>query len=194
MEEQLNLENLAVYAASRELGLILHVLMKAQIRENKRLKEYAYREPIDVRIQHLHLKCKGFKKPINFSNKICKDLQKLMNQRNNILHGSVVVEESEEKEIFFDGNVPLYTSYQDPLDRPIRVLNKSVGFCQYKVEYDIVNNFIEYVLSFLDKDSLWFMKHIMNNIHIGYRPKDSISGVLLPEFLGLLHSEGFIKA
>ena len=59
--------------------------------EDERLRENAIRQPIDVRVKSLSITCEGFRTPVDFAAEPCKKYNSLVNERNDLLHGNVVL-------------------------------------------------------------------------------------------------------
>ena len=94
------------------VNLVIFILCRPDIRNNKRLFDSYFKENIDVRIQSLHIKCSGFATPIDWNSEQCKKYNSIINQRNDLLHGNIAVEKLKFSEIFFNGKVPVFKQYE----------------------------------------------------------------------------------
>ena len=71
------------------VNFLLFILARPEIKSNDRLYQTTIRQPIDIRVQSLHLNCNGFSSNVDYTAEECKKFQTLMNERNDLLHGNV---------------------------------------------------------------------------------------------------------
>jgi hypothetical protein len=90
------------------VNLLLYMLMKPELKKDERLSENTIRQHIDIRIKSLSHNCTGFKQPIDYTNDACKRHHSLVNRRNDLLHGNVVIDQLRFNEICFNGTVPIF--------------------------------------------------------------------------------------
>lgn len=132
------------------VNLLLYMLMKPVLKKDDRLRKNLIRQPIDVRIKSLSHNCMGFKTDVDYSDDACRRYHSLVNERNDLLHGNVVVDKLKFNEIYFNGRVPVFHSYSTMWDRAFGVAQESVGLELLKQERETVENLIEYIISCLD--------------------------------------------
>ena len=165
------------------INLILFILCRPDIKSNERLLQSTIRQPIDVRIQSLHINCVGFDDAIDYSSSECKKFHTLMNERNDLLHGNVEVNKLAIGDVYFNGNVPLFLQYEDFWDKSIGVSMKSVKFDQIQNDRASVNEFINYVLSKLKPEVKENVELIMSKGQLGFNHKTGRIGVLFPDHM-----------
>lgn len=165
------------------INLILFILCRPDIKKNERLFQNTIRQPIDIRVQSLHISCVGFESGLDYSSDECKNFHTLMNDRNDLLHGNVEVNKLSIGDVYFDKNVPLYLQYEDFWDKSIGVSMQSVKFDQIHTDRKAVNDFINYILSKLKTDIKDQVKMIMEKGQLGFNHKTGRIGVLLPEHM-----------
>ena len=83
------------------VNLILYNLMKPELAKDQRLKDSIIRMPIDVRIKPLSNNCHGFKQQVDYSMQACKDYHSLVNDRNDLLHGNIVIGKLKFNDLYF---------------------------------------------------------------------------------------------
>lgn len=132
------------------VNFLLYMLMKPALKKDDRLRENLIRQPIDVRIKSLAHNCIGFRADIDYSNEICRRYHTLVNERNDLLHGNVVIEKLKFSELHFNRKVPVFQSYSTMWDRAFGVAHRSVGLEVLKDERKTVEDLIEYIISCLD--------------------------------------------
>lgn len=163
------------------VNLLLFILMKPELKADERLRENLIRQPIDIRVKSLKNNCLGFKEAINYSLDICGKYHSLVNERNDLLHGNVVLEKLKFNDICFAGRVPVFNKYQSMWERSFGVRSKSVGLEKVNQEVLIVDDFIDYLLSCLDDNVRKNVLLISESFYLGLNKGNSRVGVLFPE-------------
>lgn len=165
------------------INLLLFVLMKEEIRRDDRLRENVIRQPIDIRIKSLHINCHGFSKPVDYADDACRRYHSLVNERNDLLHGNVVIEKLQFNEVYFNGRVPVFKEYRTMWERSFGVDMRSVGLDQLEAEARVVDDFIDYVLTCLDDRSRPQIDLLINTRDLGQESKTGRLGILFPPHL-----------
>ena len=165
------------------VNLVLFILCRSDIKSNERLFQNTIRQPIDVRIQSLHINCIGFESGIDYSSEECKKFHTLMNERNDLLHGNVEVNKLSIGDVFFNERVPLFIQYEDFWDKSIGVSMQSVKFDAIHEDRKVVDNFIKYILSNLSTDIKEQVELIMEKGQLGFNHKTGRIGILFPEHM-----------
>ena len=165
------------------VNLIIFILCRPDIKTNDRLFQSVIRQPIDIRIQSLHINCIGFESAVDYSSDECKNFHTLMNERNDLLHGNVEVNKLSIGDVYFDKNIPLFLQYEDFWDKSIGVSMKSVKFDRIQTDRDVVNKFIQYIVNKLKPEVKEEIEMIMEKGQLGFNYKTGRVGVLFPEYM-----------
>ncbi|RYF80036.1 MAG: hypothetical protein EOO29_15265 [Comamonadaceae bacterium] len=165
------------------LNLLIFVLARPDVKSDSRLSESIYRQQIDVRVRGLHLNCIGFERQIDYKSDPCKNFHRLINERNDLLHGNVVPEKQKFNEVYFLGNVPVFKEYRSLWDRTLAVEGESVGIGHLDQEIQTVEKFVEYVLSCLKKNEREFMQAVLGKRDLAKNSEDGRFGILFPDHL-----------
>lgn len=165
------------------VNLVLYVLMRSELKSDGRLRENAFKQHIDVRIKSLHLNCRGFKQAVDYSSPACGQYHSLVNERNDLLHGNIVIEKLRFNEVFFSGKIPVFKEYRSMWHRAFDVQRNSVGLDKVMDELRVVNNFIDYVLSCLDDQMRPNLEHVISSMELGFHEVDDRIGILFAEHL-----------
>ncbi|KMT56622.1 hypothetical protein [Pseudomonas fildesensis] len=163
------------------INLLIFALAKPEIKANDRLFQSIVRQPIDIRIQSLHLNCNGFNGLIDYAAQECKAFHTLMNERNDLLHGNVEVGKLSIGDIYFRGNLPLFIQYDDFWSVSIGASMRSVGYDSIHQDHKAVEDFIEFVMGQLDKDVVEHVRRIIETGELGFNKKTGRLGILIPE-------------
>lgn len=163
------------------VNLILFVLCRADMKNNERLFKNILRQPIDVRVQSLHINCVGFNRFVDYKSEECKKFHTLMNDRNDLLHGNIEIAKLSIGDVFFNGNVPIFTQYEDFWDKSIGVSMQSVKFSTIHEDRKIVDDFINYILSSLNADIKPQIELIMEKEQLGFNPQTGRFGILFSD-------------
>ncbi|MFT7099058.1 MAG: hypothetical protein ACJAS6_000928 [Rickettsiales bacterium] len=136
------------------INLLIFILIKPQVRKNKRLYDHYLKSPIDVRILQLNMQCLGFKGDLDKDDVRFKKFHTLMNARNNTLHGNVDLNLYKVCNLYYhDKNIPLFDdiSYSDNYPKFLEdSIFRNIPVEKAKMDYKITLNFIEYVLENLE--------------------------------------------
>lgn len=160
------------------VNLLLYLLMKPALKKDDRLRENIIRQPIDVRIKSLSHNCIGFKADIDYSNEACRRYHSLVNERNDLLHGNVVVDKLKFNEIFFNGRVPIFQTYSTMWERAFGVTQKSVGLELLKQERESVERLVEYIMSCIEDARQDQIRMVIERHELGMCLDDGRLGVL----------------
>jgi len=163
------------------VNFFMLVLAKPEIRNDERMREDFGRRPIDVRIKSLHLVCEGFAHPVTGSEDEFKAFLRIMNRRNDTLHGNVDPRASTGEEILFDfGTIPLLNSHhtfsQIALANALANLSPEATLDSV----DAIRKFVEFLLSRLQPDPRALVGRAMEELHLGFRTETGSIGVILP--------------
>jgi hypothetical protein len=175
----LSLRMIAPVLAESFINLLLFILARPEVKADSRFYETVLRSQVDVRVRGLHLYCMNFDSPVDTSVKPFQNFHSLMNRRNDLLHGNIEPLQLMFEEVFFDqGTIPLF-KHNDPLPfRVTRNLVKHVEPIEAQHDYEVVEAFIEHVLSFINPDVREQLKRLMEEEHLGWRPETGRVGVL----------------
>jgi hypothetical protein len=165
------------------VNLLLYILMKPELKSNERLRDNIFRQPIDIRISSFSNNCNGFKKHIDYKSEPCRKYHKLVNERNDLLHGNVVVDKLKFNDLYFSGNIPIFKGYSTMWERSYGVSLRAVGFDTINDKLETVNNLIEYLLSCINDDLQDQVRFIAEKYDIGERTDTGRLGVLFDEHL-----------
>lgn len=165
------------------INLLIFITIKKEIIEDRRLFDNVFRQAIDIRIKSLHLNCVGFQKPIDFSSAVCKKYHSFINERNDLLHGNVIIEKLRFNEVYFNRKVPVFQEYKTMWDRSVGVELKAFGYERLQEEVQIVDEFVSYVLSCLHSNVREGVERAMRTRDLGINEKTGGLGILFPNHL-----------
>lgn len=162
------------------INCLIFILCRPEIKSNQRLFDTTIRQPIDIRIQSLHLNCLYFVEPIDYTSDECKKFHTLMNERNDMLHGNINISKQSFGEVYFNKNMAIYDTYQDHWEKSIGILIESVKFHTIHEDHKIVENFIEYVLSKINPKARKELEMLLDTSFLGFNAKTGRIGLLFP--------------
>ncbi len=164
--------------AESYVNLLLFALMRQDLQVDPRLKEHVIRQPIDIRVKTLHMNCNGFAKPVDYESEPCKAYHSLVNERNDLLHGNIVLEKLKFNEVYFRGTVPVFKSYRSMWERSIGVDIQAVGLHRLKQEVQVVEAFVEHLNDCLLPAIKEQMVQIAAARDLGYNGRNGRVGIL----------------
>lgn len=98
----LELSLLTPILAEAFINMLILILCKKEIKRNKRQFESFIKSNIDVKIFDLFYKCDGFTESINKDSEEFKNFHKIMQRRNDTIHGNVDPESEKIEHVYFD--------------------------------------------------------------------------------------------
>lgn len=174
---------LAPVLAEAFINLVIFLLAKDEIKRDKRIYDNVLRTEIDVRVKSLHLNCKGFSSPIPSDASEFMEFHNLMNSRNDFLHGNIDPIKLKYDVIYFDKNIPLPRKYKSFSE--IALINSLIHVEPEKVLHDvqIVDNFINLVLSQMRSEVAEVIQMFMETTDPGWREDTMKAGILFPPYM-----------
>jgi hypothetical protein len=169
--------------AESYVNLIMFILLRPEIKSDPRLRENAIRQPIDVRIKLLFLYCVGFVKQPDFSAEPCRQYHSLVNERNDLLHGNIVVDKLKFNDVYFMGRVPVFREYRSMWQRSLDIQMQAVGLVNVRNELAVVDNLIRYIESCMQPTIRDQVRQVADAYEIGWNKQTSRPGVLFPPHL-----------
>lgn len=169
--------------AEAYVNLILFILMRPELKSDERLRESVFRQPIDVRIKSLSVNCIGFARQPDYSSEACRRYQSLVNERNDLLHGNVVVDKLKFNEVYFLGKVPVFKEYRTIWQRSLEVEMDAVGLRGVREEMKIVADLVSYLQSCLDDRIRPEIERMTETYELGFNAATQRLGVLFPPWL-----------
>ncbi len=178
-----SLRVLAPILAEAFVNLLMFVLLKSDIKANERLREAAIRAHIDIKVQSLHINCDGFQDKVDWSAPACRAYNTVVNERNDTLHGNIVVSKLKTGEMFFNGKVPVFKNYAGFWGKTFATSLQACGYAELPATLQAIDDFIAYVLSCLKPDVRQTIEFVMGRKELGRNLRTGRVGVLLPDYV-----------
>lgn len=181
MELCVTLDMVVPVMGEAAVNFLMLVLARPEVRSDQRMRDDFSRRPIDVRIKSLSLVCEGFARPVTGSEDEFKGFLRIMNQRNDTLHGNIDPRKSTGEEIFFDfRTIPLL-----PIQRSfgeVALVNALTNLSPQQTLDNVkaVRKFIEFLLSLLGPETKGVVTRLMEEMQLGYRAETGTIGAILP--------------
>jgi hypothetical protein len=169
--------------AESYVNLLLYILMRPELKSDQRLRENVFRQPIDVRIKSLGISCIGFASHPEYKNDACKRYHSLVNERNDLLHGNVVIDKLKFNEMYFYGTVPVFCEYKSMWQRALGVEMSAVGLDKVREEMDVVEELIQYLTTCLEPTIREQVADLAESYRLGLNNDNQRLGILFPTWL-----------
>ncbi len=160
------------------VNLLLFALMRPELKSDERLRDNAIRQPIDIRIKTLSMTCIGFESQIDYKHAAFKAYHTLVNERNDLLHGNVVLDKLKFNEVYFNGRVPVFKQYRSLWERTVGVDIQAVGLHRLDHEIQVVDEMVAQLKSHLDPKTLQFIEQVSGQRDLALDEGRGIFGVL----------------
>ncbi len=165
------------------VNVVIFLLAKTEIKKDQRLYDDLIRREIDVRTKRLSLDCEGFAKQVDGSSDEVRAFLRVMNARNDFLHGNVDPHKLESGRVFFDGTIPLFERDMSLAERGYLPALKHVEPRVALKDVEDVRAFIEYVLSCLEEQIRPQVEQFLEEMQPGWREDTGRAGILFPQWL-----------
>ena len=142
------------------VNLLLFALMRPELKSDERLRNNAIRQPIDVRIKSLSMTCFGFESQVDYKHAAFKAYHTLVNERNDLLHGNVVLDKLKFNEVYFRGRVPIFKHYRSLWERTVGVDIESVGLHRLANEIQVVDSMLAQLKTHLAPETREFIEQV----------------------------------
>lgn len=175
-----NLRMVAPVYAESFVNLLIFLLAKKEIKDDDRLYQDLVRKQIDIRVKSLPFYCQGFlKSPVDSDEKF-KNFLRLMNKRNDVLHGNVDPQSLKFDEVWFDGYTPLFKDEKPFEEKATYHSLKHIEPEEVLKDIESVEVFIDYILSLLDEKIRPQIEAFLDAPYPGWREDTKRVGILFP--------------
>lgn len=177
----LGLSVLTPILAEAFINMVVLMLCKPEVRDNKRQFEAFIRSHIDTKLFDLFYKCKGFARRLDPNSDTFKNFKRVMDKRNNAIHGNCDPEKEKIETVYFEGTRPLFNEPGDHLGKFFETLEKQYEPDTVIKDYEDTHAFLCHLLACLEPEvekGVWI---IMDDPYPGYDLDRKKMGALLPK-------------
>ncbi len=163
------------------INLVILVLCKEEIKNDKRRYDNYVRQEIDIRVKDLSIKCNGFIKSIDSEDQRFKDFQTLFNNRNNFLHGNVDSKSLMFEDVYFDiDDIPLFKEDSGIIKKTMKNYLKNVEPEAAIKNFLVTMKFIAFVLDHMEPKITDSLSQLMMTIMPAINRKNEKIAILFP--------------
>ncbi|OIR02798.1 hypothetical protein GALL_150060 [mine drainage metagenome] len=120
---------------------------------------------------------------LDYTHDFCKTYHTLVNERNDLLQGNVVLEKLKFNEVFFNRRVPVFKQYRSMWEGSVGVEVYAVGLHRLEREVETVDNFTAYLKSCLKDEVREQIERIAETRYLGLNSENGLIGILFPGHL-----------
>lgn len=184
----LELSLLTPVLAEAFINMLILILCKQEVRNNKRHFDKFIRSDIDVKLFDLHLKCDDFARSIDPNSEKFKAFKRIMDKRNHAIHGNCDPEREKIEEVYFEGKRPLFIESGDIFGKYFEALERQYQPHTVIKDYENTYTFLLEIMACLNPGTAKSVWRIMEDRHPGYDTNRKIAGALFSDTLmkGLL--------
>jgi hypothetical protein len=186
----LELSLLTPVLAEAFINMIVLILCKQEIRRNKRQFDEFIRSQIDLKLFDLFYKCEGFAKPIDQHSDEFKNFKRVMDKRNNAIHGNCDPEREKIESVYFEGKRPLFLEPGDHIGKLLETLERQHEPATVIKDYQDTHAFLVYILSCLMPGKSDPVRSIVESRYPGYDLNRKITGCLFSDYIAIGHVRG----
>ena len=176
----LQLSLLTPVLAETFINMVILILCKPEIRNNTRQLEAFVRGHIDTKLFDLSYKCVGFQRAIDPHSEVYKNFKRVMDKRNNAIHGNRDPEKEMIETVYFEGTCPLFKEPGDHLGKFFDALERQHDPETVIKDYECIHAFLHEILSCITPELAKGVERIMEDPNPGYDVNRKKVGSLLP--------------
>lgn len=165
------------------VNMLIFLLLKKDIKEDKRLLESVFRTQIDIRIKTMHLNCIGLKGPYDQNDNRFKNYLRIMNKRNDFLHGNIMPAVNCFEHVYFDGKIPIFENERDITVEFMKQKLFQIDDSTIDKEYSDIKAFEEFMVDNVEKGLKPEIISALESSDLGFNKKDNHVGVLFDDTL-----------
>ena len=165
------------------VNLLFYLLARDEIRADKRLLDNFFRNQVDIRIKTMHLNCKGLIKPYDQNDDRFKNFLRIMNTRNDFLHGNVMPVSNCFDDVYFDGTIPIFNEEKDMSVEYMEQNMFQVDDETINANYQYIFDFEEYMVENVTDQYKGQIKLVIESTELGFNKKTNRIGVLFDNTL-----------
>ena len=186
----LELSLLTPVLAEAFINLVILALCKKEIRDNSPQLDAFIRSPIDTKLFDLAYKCDGFLHPINRDAESFKNFKRVMDKRNNTIHGNCDPEKEQIELVYFQGNRPLFKEPGDNIGKWLQALERQYQPRAVIQDYEHVHIFLYQIIDYLHPGLVQEFRRVVEDPYPGYDMLRKKMGSVLPRHIIVGHAEG----
>lgn len=165
------------------VNLLFYLLARDEIRADKHLLDNFFRNQVDIRIKTMHLNCKGLIKPYDQNDDRFKNFLRIMNTRNDFLHGNVMPVSNCFDDVYFDGTIPIFNEEKDMSVEYMEQNMFQVDDETINANYQYIFDFEEYMVENVTDQYKGQIKLVIESTELGFNKKTNRIGVLFDNTL-----------
>lgn len=163
------------------VNLTLFLLAREEIRADKRVLEAVLRSQIDIRVKTMHLNCIGLKGQYNQGDERFKAFLRVMDGRNDFLHGNVLPANHTYDMVYFDRRIPLFDEEKDISVEFTRQNLFQVSELDVEADAIAVREFREYMIANVEENLKHEVQTVLTKADLGWNRQTGKIGILFGE-------------
>jgi len=186
----LQLSILTPILAEAFINLLILTLCKPELRTDQKELENFFRSRIHVRLLELASKCEGFRCPIDRNSAAYKRFLKVMNKRNDTIHGNHSPEREKIEKVYFEGTRPLFAEPGDQIFRWFKAIERQYRPETIARDYEDVHEFLAELTSCLKPQYAQNFQRLEADHYPGFDVRRKKMGCLFPSNYINLYMQG----
>jgi hypothetical protein len=162
------------------INMLIVVLCKPEVRKNKRQFDAFIRSQIDTKIFDLSYKCQGFARTVDHNLVTYKDFKRVMDERNQIIHGNCDPIAEQVHVVYFDGKRPIFPEAGDDLGKFFEAQERQYKPAVVVKNYEDTHAFLQEIMACLGPRWARDAWIILEDRYPGYDVNRHIAGSILP--------------
>ena len=172
------------------INLLILAFCKPELRANPKELDDFIRSKIHTRLSELTSRCDGFAHPVKRDSTTFKNFLKVMNKRNDTIHGNHNPERERIESVYFEGTRPLFVEPGDQIGRFFESLERQ--YCPDAVvrDYEHVHEFLADLTSCLKPQLAKNFQRVAEDPYPGFDTRRKKMGGLFPGYYNEFYLQG----
>ncbi|WP_426017216.1 hypothetical protein [Brevundimonas sp. DWR2-3-1b1] len=162
------------------LNMMILILCKPEVRQDKRQYQAFIRSEIDIKVSDLFYKCRAFQVAPNSAHPEFVAFHKVMQKRNYEIHGNIDPDRDTFETVYFDGTIPTYPVPGDHISTFYANLERQYDPISAVADYEAVHLFIAYLIDCLEPQYQEQFRLLVDDPYPGWNEVKQTTGVLFP--------------
>jgi len=172
------------------LNMLILILCKPEIRNNRAELDKFIRAHIHTRIFSLSDKCLGFSRPVNEETPGFGRFKRIMDRRNHVIHGNVDPVREQLETVYFQGTRPIFTQTGDHLGQFYSAMERQHEPARVLSDYEDTHSFLVEIVGCLEprlRTGIWA---VIEDRYPGYDANRQRAGSLFPDYVATSYFPG----
>ena len=177
----LKLRLLTPIMAEAFINMLILAFCKEDIRNDAKAYDDFLRQNVPVRLDLLFTHCDGFESSVDNKSQVYRKFLRVINKRNDNLHGNVDPIKERLDVVYFEGKRPLFSDSSEGLSRDLENIEKLFAPKEVVQDYEDTHEFLHELTCLLGYEQREWFDYVVGDLYPGYEVHQKRITSILPE-------------